>query len=136
MLKNKLVFYSLIGAVVLGLGIGIFAFKGKKAKFTKAKVDEQQIPDGWTPRLMAKQLYESMDGPAWSIKASGLAIQGLNALNDEQFKAVYNEFNKAYANEGWFEKGSLRDWINDEYFLASSNAGYAVLERMDRLKLI
>ena len=136
MLQNKLLLYAIIAALVIGLAIGLFSFRGdKKIKFSKAKIDNKQIPDGWTPTLLAKQLYESMDGTTWSNDDSKLALEQLNTLNDEQFKAVYNEFNKSYGNNSWVEKGSLRDWINDEYWLASSKIGYAVLERMDRLKL-
>ena len=135
MLKNKLILYGLIGALVLGLTIGIFAFRGKKAKFNKAKVDQKQIPNGWSPTLLAKQLYEAMEDITWSNDATELALEELNSLNDEQFKAVYNEFNKNHGNDSWFEKGSLRDWINDEYGLASSKIGFAILERMDRLNL-
>lgn len=136
MLKNKILLYAIIAALVIGLLVGLLSFRGdKKIKFSKAKVDAAQIPSGWSPSLLAKKLFEQMDGPNWSNDGTKLALEELNHLNDEQFKAVYNDFNKSYGNNSWTEKGSFRDWINDEYWLASSKIGYAVLERMDRLKL-
>ena len=136
MLQNKLMLYGLAALLALGLGIGIVAFsRKKKVRFNKAKVNDALLPDDWSPALLTKQLFDAMSGVTWSNDGSKLALEELNALHDEQFKAVYNEFNKQHGNESWFEKGSLRDWINDEYWLASSKIGYAILERMDRLKL-
>ena len=135
MLKNKLILYGLIATLVLGLLIGIFAFRGNKVKFNKAQVDQGQIPNGWSPTLLAKKVYDEMAGPNWSNDATKVVLEEINSLNDEQFKSVYNEFNKNHGNDSWYNKGSLRDWINDEYWLASSKIGFAVLERMNRLKL-
>lgn len=135
MSKNKLILYSVIGALILGLGIGIFVFRGRKNKFNKASVDQNLLPPGWSPTLIAKKLHEAMDGFTLSNDDTKAILKELDSLEDEQVKAVYNEFNKNHGNDAWFEKGSLRDWVMKEHGLASSNIGYSILARMDRLNL-
>jgi len=133
MFKNKSLLIGIAIALALGLGIGIFIFR--KRKTNTAKVDRSQLPNGWNPDLIAKQLFDAMEGPNWSNDDAEIALEALNKLNDEQVKAVYNEFNTNYGDNSAFEAGSLRDWINDEYGLAATQIGYAMLERMNRLSL-
>lgn len=136
MFKTKPLLIALGATLLAGLGIGIFiSIKRKKGSTTKAKIDRSQIPNGWTPDLLAKNLFDAMNGVTFSNSDSETALEELSKLNDEQFKSVYNHFNTNYADEAWFEAGSLRDWINSESGLASANIGFATLNRMDRLSL-
>jgi len=71
------------------------------------------IPQGWSPRPLAQELYDTMSGIAWNpmiaIKRDAALLQLIGLQSDDMFVAVYNDFTQNFGGGD-----TLRQWIEDE----------------------
>jgi hypothetical protein len=128
----------LIAVLVIAFAIYMY-FKGKKdgktiipdAPYIHGKAG---IPAGFNPNNLADKLYEVMSG-LFTVSGHKDAAwnQLLNLATDDMVIAVYNAFNDKYGNKG---KGSLTQWIADEYYYDfSTGIKPKVLDRLKKLRL-
>ncbi|MBC8051878.1 MAG: hypothetical protein H7Y13_02320 [Sphingobacteriaceae bacterium] len=111
---------ALIISAALFIAILAFVYlKGKKAG--KILIPDapyihgkEGLPKGFNPNILADKLYEVMSG---FFTMSGYKDEAWKQLidlsTDDMVIAVYNAFNDKYGNKG---KGSLTQWISDEYY--------------------
>ena len=125
------------GAIALFLG-GIYVYyKGKKAGNTFAPLPENSNSsktEASQIRSISLALHNEMKGIG--VNSSIDPFKDYLATTDRIFIAVYNDFNKMYQSEG---DGTLREWINGEYWGMFENSNKAIKEsitsRMDSLNL-
>lgn len=140
--KNAI--YAVVAVVVIGLLVFIY-FIGRRT--AKMKIEQVPIPDDQpggsvlTPqdnskvRSISQSLHDDMKG--LNITHQTDPYEAFLAANDSVFVAVYNDFNNLFSGEN---KGTLRDWIKDEFSASWWIPAYQVLinsiiSRMDRLNL-
>lgn len=88
----------------------------------------------WNPEPLAKEGYEVMSGvftPFFSTKRVEWYGK-LMALTDDQLVAVSNAFNTLYLYKG---DGTMKDWIEAEQNVESSQAFVEIQVRLDKLNL-
>ncbi len=134
--QNKITVW--IAVFVLVLFIYIY-FKGKadgktNIKDAKYPLNGKSLPLGWNPNVLADKIYKAMDGVLTNTTTKNLVFREVFVLpTDEMLIAVYNTFNDKYGAKG---KGSLTEWINDEWaYLATVNYRTKLLERLAELRL-
>lgn len=76
----------------------------EERKKKKKKKGGGEIPKGWEPDGIASGLFDAIDGVWDSSSSINSAFRKFNALNDNQMIAVYNYWQKHYANR---ESGSI-----------------------------
>jgi hypothetical protein len=141
--NSKLTLYIIIAVVVIGLLVFIY-FIGRRSG--KVKIEQVELPqdqpggqlltstDSAKIRQVAQGLYNDLKGVSWGFH-DAKPYNDLLQMSDTLFVAVYNDFNNLYGSEG---KGTLRDWIKDDYAWIGSNSlplSKAILDRMDKLGL-
>jgi len=90
--------------------------------------------DSQLVRELVLKLHNSLKGVGNIFRDEKPYLRLANA-SDKLFVAIYNDFNSLYAKE---DKGTLRDWINDDWYQAGTQTAGAVrtiLGRMDTLNL-
>ncbi len=88
------------------------------------------VPPGWSPNILASQLYNEMEGLGWgTYPASWDTLAKLPT--DDMVIAVYKAFNDQYFRLG---KGTLTKWIQDEWQLVGTSKTQ-VLARLRSLQL-
>lgn len=123
-------------SVLAVVGIGVITYFGVR-KYIKNLPPKVTYPNGgkgipvnFDAKGLAQKLHDSMSG--WQIVPNEREIYLLQLLNlptNDMFVAVYDVFNQLYMREG---KGTLRQWVNDEYAVASKSN---LLKRFDQLNL-
>jgi len=77
------------------------------------------IPEGWSPRPLAQELYDVLKGVAWNpalaIKRDAVLLQLIALSTNDMFVAVYNDFTQNFGGGK-----TLREWIDDEYLIPST----------------
>lgn len=142
--KYKYYIIALIAIIILIIIIIITSNKKNKIQNTPLPTDsvgeELTEEDARTVRELTLQLYNDMKGIDWFgwLTTNGKnysALESLAQLGDKLFVAVYNDFNNLYFSEG---HGTLRNWINDEVYVANSRALHAatlINTKLNRLNL-
>jgi len=90
--------------------------------------------DSQLVRELVLKLHNSLNGVGNIFRDEKPYLRLANA-SDKMFIAIYNDFNSLYAKE---DKGTLRDWINDDWYQSGTQTAGAVrtiLGRMDTLNL-
>ena len=90
--------------------------------------------DSQLVRELVLKLHNSLKGFGNIFRDEKPYLRLANA-SDRLFVAIYNDFNSMYAKE---DKGTLRDWINDDWYQSGTQTAGAVrsiLGRMDTLNL-
>lgn len=93
------------------------------------------IPEGWKPDAMAKQLFEAIDGIDSNENVAPVYAE-FNLLNDNQMIETYNFWAENYADkQTWWGKkfGSLTRAIMDEW--TKPKAADLTLANLKRLNL-
>ena len=131
---SKYVGYGAIALFVLGV---IAYYKGKKAGNTYVPLpnnSNSSDTEASIIRGLALSLHNEMKGIG--VNSSIDPYKEYLATTDRIFVAVYNDFNKMYQGEG---DGTLREWINGEYWGMFDNSNKTIKEgitaRMDNLNL-
>jgi hypothetical protein len=91
--------------------------------------------DSQLVREIVLKLHNSLNGFGFIFRDEKPFFRLSNA-NDKYFIAIYNDFNMMYAKE---DKGTLRNWINDDWYQSGTQTAGAVitiLGRMDTLNLV
>lgn len=76
--------------------------------------------EGRKVRTMSRDLHDDMDSYLVAVgfkQRNNQVYIDLAKINEKLFTAVYNDFNDEYLKE---EKGTLKQWIADEYGLPSN----------------
>lgn len=131
---------ALLIIAILTIGVMMFIYyKGKKSgaiNIPDAPYPDgtQGIPAGFNPNVLADELHSVMSG---LFTLSGTKDKTWRKLLDlptnDMVVAVYNTFNSKYGGLG---KGSLTNWINDEYYYDfASGIKTKVLQRLKSLRL-
>ncbi|ADY51446.1 hypothetical protein Pedsa_0874 [Pseudopedobacter saltans DSM 12145] len=131
---------ALLIVAILTLGILVFVYyKGKKSGAVNIPDapyihGSEGIPTGFNPNVLADILHSAMSGLFTLSGNKDKAWRQLLELStDDMVIAVYNAFNSKYGKEG---KGSLTQWINDEYYYDfTSGIKTKVLTRLRNLRL-
>lgn len=129
------------GAIAV-LVLAIFSYyKGKASGSTK--IEAAPLPteggaltstDSQLVREIVLKIHNSLKGVGNIFRDEKPFLRLANA-SDKLFIAIYNDFNNLYAKA---EKGTLRDWINDDWYQSGTQTAGAVrsiLGRMDTLNL-
>jgi len=105
------------------IGLGLFALSkigdifggGDETPPPPAKLPNagSGIPQGWSPRTLAQQLFDVLDGATWTlpqkVKRDAVLLLLIQLQTADMFTAVYNDFTQN------FGKGkTLRQWIDSE----------------------
>ena len=129
--KNPLMTVVLVG------GVGFLAFLGLRKIFRPMAPAPRIIagkatglPPGWSPYVLATQLYNEMQGLGWGTYPSSWDTLA-KLPTDDMVIAVYKAFNQQYFNLG---KGTLTKWIQDEWQLVGTSK-QRVLTRLSSLQL-
>ena len=129
------------GAIAVLLLAILSYYKGKANGSTN--IDHVPLPteggllsntDSQLVREIVLKLHNSLNGVGFIFRDEKPFFRLSNA-SDTYFIAVYNDFNNMYAKE---DKGTLRDWINDDWYQSgtqTAGAVRAILGRMDSLNL-
>ncbi len=142
-LKNINTTSKLAGAGAIAiLLLAIFSYyKGKANGSTK--IETVPLPteggiltntDAQLVREIVLKIHNSLHGVGFIFRDEKPFLRLANA-NDQLFVAIYNDFNNLYAKE---DKGTLRDWINDDWYQSGTQTAGAIrsiLGRMDTLNL-
>jgi hypothetical protein len=115
-------FVLILMSVVVVLFIVVY-FAGRKAGKGNAwglkdfgsirrNTNPSQIPSGWSPDPLAKELYDVMDGIFTLDTTQNVVFSKLSALTDGQVRAVYVAFNML---PGVKKPDTLTTWINEEW---------------------
>lgn len=78
----------------------------------RSQTNPSEIPSGWSPDALAKELYDTMNGVGAVGTARSSAWAKLSALTDSQVRQVYMTFNTL---PGVSKPDTLTTWIKDEY---------------------
>lgn len=117
-----------IGAAVLAILFYLIGRKGRKTIRIKAPVNSDYIDPGFDPVSFAATVADAVHGLDFTSKKAKVFEQ-LIYLNDEEFKAVYNEYNRTHARNG----NTMRNEILGEWFFGSGRK--AIVERFNKLNL-
>jgi len=129
------------GAIALLLLVILSYYKGKVSGTTK--IEAAPLPteggnlsntDSQLVREIVLKIHNSLKGVGNIFRDEKPFLRLANA-SDKLFVAIYNDFNNLYAKA---EKGTLRDWINDDWYQSGTQTAGAVrsiLGRMDTLNL-
>ena len=124
------------GAIALLLGAVFVYYKGKTAGNTHAplpKNTNSSETEASIVRGISLALHNEMKGIGFNGNIE--PFEKYLVTTDRIFVAVYNDFNQMYQADG---DGTLRDWINDEYWGIASQAKQvkeSITIRMDNLNL-
>ena len=130
------------GAIAILVLAGLSYNKGKANGSTN--IDHVPLPteggllsntDSQLVREIVLKLHNSLNGFGFIFRDEKPFFRLSNA-NDKYFIAIYNDFNMMYAKE---DKGTLRNWINDDWYQSGTQTAGAVitiLGRMDTLNLV
>lgn len=128
----------------VGIGLGLIALsalaiwflvrKKGKGQHVTPPVDRTQWRQGFDPAFLATKLYNALAGWGFWTGPKGEVLTELNALNDDEFKAVYRQYNRDFTTP----PESLRTVIENEW-IWDTLWGEGVLgqlkERFNRLNL-
>jgi len=129
------------GAIAI-LILAILSYYKGKANAT-VKIDHVPLPteggtlsntDAQLVREIVLKLRNSLKGVGFIFRDEKPFVRLANA-SDKLFISIYNDFNALYAKE---ENGTLREWINDDWYQSGTQTAGAVrniLGRMDTLNL-
>ncbi len=90
--------------------------------------------DSQLVRELVLKLHNSLKGVGNIFRDEKPFVRMANA-SDKMFIGIYNDFNSMYAKD---DQGTLRNWINDDWFHTGTETAGAVLTilgRMDTLNL-
>ena len=126
--------------IVLGIGVVTYFSVRKWLKNRPPKVNYpnngQGIPVGFDAVQYAEKAHKGMSGlTVWAgdiLKRDTAIGEILKLQTDDMFVAVYDTFNKMYMKDG---DGTLKEWIDAEYFLPVTNIKEQILARFNRLGL-
>ena len=129
--------YTAWGLVVILLGGMAIYYKGKKSGNTFVPLPNNSNStetEASIIRGLALALHNEMKGVG--VNSSIDPFKDYLATTDRIFVSVYNDFNKMYQADG---DGTLREWINGEYWGMFDNSNKTIKEsitaRMDNLNL-
>ena len=129
------------GAIAV-LVLAVFSYYKGKANGS-SNIDYVPLPtgngaltntDSQLVRELVLKLHNSLKGVGNIFRDEKPYIRLANA-SDKMFIAIYNDFNSLYAK---VDKGTLREWINDDWYQTGTQTAGAVmtiLGRMDTLNL-
>jgi len=129
------------GAIAVLLLAVLSYYKGKANGSTN--IDHVPLPteggllsntDSQLVREIVLKLHNSLKGVGNIFRDEKPFVRMANA-SDKMFIGIYNDFNSMYAKD---DQGTLRDWINDDWFHTGTETAGAVLTilgRMDTLNL-
>lgn len=95
-----------------------------------ANTNASQIPAGWQPDGLAKELFDAMDGVFTTSETKSLAFGKILALTDAQVIEVYKRFTERFAEK----PDTLTTWIKDELY-GGGRAKDQALARLAQLNL-
>ena len=137
-MKNKWT-WIIIGILILIIGFWIW-LKSRPVS-VKLPDDAPNSNDSLTQaqqtqvRSISEGLYRVLRGWSWDIFfRDPEPISQMLSLSDTLFVAVYNDFNYCYGGG----KGTLRDWLEGDWWFSKSDAGtlvQEVIKRLDKLNL-
>ncbi len=140
---NKSKVAIIIIAIVIVLLLAVY-FSGRNAAKNKAALknaadkwgkddwgaavqsNSSQIPAGWQPDGLAKELFDVMDGVFTASSTKEKVWAKLTALTDGQVIEVYKRFSERFAKK----PDTLTTWIKDEAN-GDNTAALAVLSKLN-----
>ena len=136
---SKIVGAGAIAILILAI---LSYYKGKANGSTK--IEAAPLPteggnlsntDSQLVREIVLKIHNSLKGVGFIFRDEKPFLRLANA-SDKLFVAIYNDFNNLYAKD---DKGTLRDWINDDWYQSGTETAGAIrsiLGRMDTLNLV
>lgn len=136
--NTKLIGGSAIAILIVGVAV---YFVGKGDGTTK--IGQAALPteggklsdtDSQQVREIVLKLHNSLKGFGNIFRDEKPFLRLANAT-DKIFVAIYNDFNSLYGKD---EQGTLRDWINDDWYqdgTETAGAVRSILGRLDALNL-
>jgi len=131
-----------VGALAILILAILSYYKGKASGTTK--IEAAPLPteggslsntDSQLVREIVLKIHNSLQGIGFIFR-DVLPFLRLANASDKLFVAIYNDFNNLYAKA---DKGTLRNWINDDWYQSGTQTAGAVrsiLGRMDTLNLV
>lgn len=133
---NAIIITAVIILFLVVLGWYFYRQGKRKAEGPQVKFEEgtAALPSGWRPEPLADELHDAMSGLFTLSGTKTKAWEKLYTLpTNDMVRAVYNAFNTKYFGEG---KGTLTQWIRDEYYHDfTSGIKNQVLNRLSLLNL-